>query len=167
MKSIIILFSFLICSDLFSYNSFGFNAGPVFGVSGIKTSGIMFDADWNPHENIGTRLLMSIDNSIWVGTALSFIYQTPENFSKYYDWRATFSIPFMLRINANLSYALAGFSIGNSFSFNIDNNKKYSFVIKPLEMLVMPMVFYLYPAHGIEKRANIFFSASAGLRMKI
>lgn len=167
LRLLILLMAFVIHPALYSFNSIGLSLGPDFGVRGSKSTSFLMNMDWNPHENLGTRFFVGVDGNLWLGTAMSFIYQTKDRFSTRFNWRAYISIPFLLKIQHNDNLAMTGFTLGNSLGCSIDEKRRWYLFITPFEFMFFPLTWRMYPSSSFEKALNVYVTANVGIRLRI
>jgi len=167
-KIFFILFIFLFISfDVFAFKYAGVGVGPGFGIKGFGGTKYFINADWQPHDNIGTRLIIGFPDGFWLGVGLNFSYTTPESFSRTFRWTFNGGLPIIMNIHESYQVAFFGVNLGTTLSFDTDGRGLYYIYITPMEIFYSPVTWRLAPNSGWDMTSNMSLITAVGFRAAI
>lgn len=153
--------------DLSAFKYAGMGFGPGFGLKGFDGTDYFLNAEWKPHEYIGTRFMFGFPDGVWFGVGLNFTYTTSNKFSRTFKWSFNGGVPFVVNIHETYQTAFIGFNVGTTFSFDVDGRDKYFIYITPAEFFFFPITWRFAPNGGFDLDSNLSLITSVGFRVSI
>ena len=165
-RLLIITVLFFVSSSAWSFEYAGLGLGPTIDIKGGGGTHFAVQGEWQPHKVIGTKLILGFGNGFWMGVALNFKQNLMKMFRTSY-WDADFSLPFLYNIKLDSRTGFFGFTMGTTFSFDIDGRGANYIYLTPVELWVMPFVWGQFPSSGWSTSANISYVCMVGFRTAI
>jgi hypothetical protein len=167
VKSFLIIVTLLLLSSsAWSFEYAGIGVGPAISMKGNDGTHLDFQGEWQPNKVVGTKLILGFSNGFWMGVALN-LNQNLSRMFKTSHWDANFSIPFIYNLRLNSRTAFVGFTVGTTFSFDIDGRGLRYIYLTPVEIRILPFVWGQFPSQGWSTSMNVAYLCMVGFRTAI